>query len=144
VLETVIGLPVIFITVYVPVVRVVKGSKGGNSLTVPSGTAVGPVSTGTEGVTGMDKGGSVETTGTLVGVGVGVFVGIGVGVFVDVGSGVFVGVGVFVVPTGVFFVEMGVGVTTVVGGVVVAGGVREGVTTVGGTAVVAVGLTMVG
>jgi len=142
VLETVIGLPVIFITVYVPVVRVVKGSKGGNSLTVPSGTAVGPVSTGTEGVTGMDKGGSVETTGTLVGVGVGVFVGIGVGVFVDVDSGVFVGV--FVVPTGVFFVEMGVGVTTVVGGVVVAGGVREGVTTVGGTAVVAVGLTMVG
>ena len=141
-LETVIGLPVIFITVYVPVVRVVKGSKGGNSLTVPSGTAVGPVSTGTEGVTGMDKGGSVETTGTLVGVGVGVFVGIGVGVFVDVDSGVFVGV--FVVPTGVFFVEMGVGVTTVVGGVVVAGGVREGVTTVGGTAVVAVGLTMVG
>ena len=90
----------------------------------------------------MDKGGSVETTGTLVGVGVGVFVGIGVGVFVDVDSGVFVGV--FVVPTGVFFVEMGVGVTTVVGGVVVAGGVREGVTTVGGTAVVAVGLTMVG
>lgn len=137
-LETVIGLPVIFITVYVPVVRVVKG----NSLTVPSGTAVGPASTGTEGVTGMDKGGSVETTGTLVGVGVGVSVGVGAGVFVDVGSGVFVGV--FVVPTGVFFVEMGVGVTTVVGGVVVAGGVREGVTTVGGTAVVAVGLTMVG